>query len=184
MTKIWCRSPLALNPKWSHKIIKYCHKDSEGTNIYTATFIHMLKHYTHADTHAENSEHIPAWHAEFSTVFNGCFVPVYYWNSVGAIPIYFASRSIYMYTHMYIYLYILCHKCAMYHLFLPDPWGAPSHSQQQRSQGPMWAHREAEQQGYLRVDVCISVHVCVCVCVCVWISEIHKFADIRTLQSS
>ena len=29
----------------------------------------------------------------FSTVFNSYFVPVYYWNSVGAIPIYFASRS-------------------------------------------------------------------------------------------
>jgi hypothetical protein len=30
---------------------------------------------------------------EFSTVFNGCFVPVYYWSSVGAMPIYFASRG-------------------------------------------------------------------------------------------
>jgi hypothetical protein len=30
---------------------------------------------------------------KFSTVFNGCFVPICYWNSVGAIPIYFASRS-------------------------------------------------------------------------------------------
>jgi hypothetical protein len=29
----------------------------------------------------------------FSTVFIGWFVPVYYWNSVGAIPIHFASRS-------------------------------------------------------------------------------------------
>ena len=31
---------------------------------------------------------------EISTVFNGWIVPVCYWNSVGAIPIYFASRSI------------------------------------------------------------------------------------------
>jgi hypothetical protein len=31
----------------------------------------------------------------FSTVFNGCFVPVYYWNSVGAIFVYFESRSMF-----------------------------------------------------------------------------------------
>jgi hypothetical protein len=30
---------------------------------------------------------------EFSTVSNGGYVPVYHWNSVGAIRIYFASRS-------------------------------------------------------------------------------------------
>ncbi len=29
---------------------------------------------------------------EFATVFNGWFVPVYYYNSVGVIPVYFARR--------------------------------------------------------------------------------------------
>jgi hypothetical protein len=32
---------------------------------------------------------------EFPAVSNGGFVPVYYWNFVGTIPIYYASRSMY-----------------------------------------------------------------------------------------
>ncbi len=47
-----------------------------------------------------------------STVFNGWFVPVYYWDSVGAIPIYFASRSMYVYMHTVTYNEA-CFRCIL-----------------------------------------------------------------------
>ena len=45
---------------------------------------------------------------EFSTVFNGCFVPVHYWKPLGANSIYFASsvlRFPYLLSTVHQYFY-------------------------------------------------------------------------------
>jgi hypothetical protein len=45
-----------------------------------------------------------------STVFNSCFVPVYYWNSVGAIPILVSSLT----SHRHIYSSVQSYPMMIY----------------------------------------------------------------------
>jgi hypothetical protein len=57
---------------------------------------------------------------EISTVFNGWFAPVYYWNSVGAIPIDFASCNMYelgFEQKLYLHIYIHAHTHTYTHAY-------------------------------------------------------------------
>ncbi len=100
--------------KYFHRII-LCWTINTFAHMYVCMYIYSMTMYRYMYVIYIYTLclHTNKW--EFSTVFNVWFVPVYYWNSVGATPIYFSSRSTYMHTYyLPIFMVHLCDHACIY----------------------------------------------------------------------
>jgi hypothetical protein len=118
--RMYINHRVQMNNEYGNTIYMYAHID---VCIFTAWW-QAVQWSSHTHVCMHRYMHLKVWihtatckiNGIFLAVFNGYFVPIQDRNSVGAIPIYFASRSRYIDSHVDTYKFSYINASYVFHI--------------------------------------------------------------------